>query len=187
MAFKLKEDKPCRNCGTMLHVRDCKHLTCEAGSGRCLSCNNDRAFYDYLDSPNHEEHDVDRCRWAEAVWKLAEMIAERDAWKARTREYVREYMCKDPDLRAREIADENGVLEAELDLATTRLEMAKEEIAKLKTGAQDERDKIVIFLSHRVEDLLHNSKLEEATVAAMSVRAVRNEIERGDHLKKREP
>ena len=67
MSFKLKEDKRCHNCGTMLYLRDCKHLSCEGGSGRCLDCDNDRAQYDYLDSPNHEKHSHDRCRWGQAV------------------------------------------------------------------------------------------------------------------------
>jgi hypothetical protein len=125
MSFKLKEDKPCRNCGTMLHVRDCKHLTCEAGNGRCLDCDNDRKQYDYIDSPNHEAHSSDRCRLEQTVRMLLDMTRERDAWKAKTREAVREYMSKDPDLRTRELSDLNGVLEAELDLAKTRLEIAK--------------------------------------------------------------
>jgi len=67
VSFKLKEDKRCHNCGTMLYLRDCKHLSCEGGSGRCLDCDNDRAQYDYLDSPNHEKHSHDRCRWGQAV------------------------------------------------------------------------------------------------------------------------
>ena len=53
--------------------------------------------------------------------KREEAERERDAWKAQTREHIREYMTKDPDMRCREMSDLNGVLEAELDLAKTRL------------------------------------------------------------------
>jgi hypothetical protein len=42
------------------------------------------------------------------------------AWKAKTRESVRAFLTEHPDLRIRQLSDENGVLEAQLDLANTK-------------------------------------------------------------------
>jgi len=75
---------------------------------------------------NKERHTFERC----LTIQLFNMTEERDAWKAKTRDAIREYMTNDPDLRARELSDLNGVLEAELDLAKTRLEIAKEQLEK---------------------------------------------------------
>jgi hypothetical protein len=47
---RLVQDKPCPNCGTMLYKTD--------------AYPNFR--YDYLDSPNSEAHNFDRCRWEQA-------------------------------------------------------------------------------------------------------------------------
>jgi hypothetical protein len=56
---------------------------------------------------------------------LHDVTIERDAWKASTREHIREYLSKDPDLRARQISDPKEgalfVIEAEHDLTKTKL------------------------------------------------------------------
>ena len=66
---------------------------------------------EYLDAAMRNGMTTERARLKLAT-KLVELGEERDAWKARTREYVREYMEQDPDLRARELSDLNGVIEA---------------------------------------------------------------------------
>lgn len=66
--------------------------------------------------------------------------AERDAWKSRTRDYVREYMTNNPDLRMRELSDQNGVLEAERDLARTKLLRADERGVEFVSIANTMRD-----------------------------------------------
>lgn len=71
-------------------------------------------------SDGHPLHTHERCSDVLVV-KLAEVERERDAWKAQTRDHIRQYMEKDPDLRARELSDTNGVLEAQLDLLKTQL------------------------------------------------------------------
>lgn len=55
---------------------------------------------EYLDAAMRNGMTTERARLKLAT-KLVELGEERDAWKARTREYVREYMEQDPDLRAR--------------------------------------------------------------------------------------
>jgi len=61
--MRIVEDKPCDSCGTMLHKIS------------FIDLSTDERRFDYLDSPNHEEHTRDRCRWAQAESKLA---AERE-------------------------------------------------------------------------------------------------------------
>jgi hypothetical protein len=96
---------------------------------KCKICETKVQVVDDWDTPfemNKERHTFERC----LTIQLFNMTEERDAWKAKTRDAIREYMTNDPDLRARELSDLNGVLEAELDLAKTRLEIAKEQLEK---------------------------------------------------------
>ena len=60
MSFTI--DKPCHNCGTILYkTKAYPH-----------------SRYDYIDSPNSEEHNSDRCRWEQTQNKLAVAVEERD-------------------------------------------------------------------------------------------------------------
>lgn len=68
--------------------------------------------------------EIVQLRYALAMQKalqLEEARVECEAWKAKTREDVRKFLTEHPDLRIRQLSDQNGVLEAQLDLAKTKL------------------------------------------------------------------
>lgn len=67
----------------------------------------------------------------EVIEQRDDLGRERDAWKARSREHVRTFLTEHPDLKIREILDLNGVLEAERDLARSKLERMSVVLHKL--------------------------------------------------------
>jgi sugar phosphate isomerase/epimerase len=75
-----------------------------------------------------------------AVGYRAELDTERDAWKAQTREHIRQYMEKDPDLRCRKLSDLNGVIEAEHDLTKTELAAERARSAALQAAVERMRE-----------------------------------------------
>jgi hypothetical protein len=77
--------------------------------GSCSLCNGDRNLIQVVPRTARDE-----------------ALEECAAWKAKTRENVREFMTEHPDLRIRHLSDMTGVLEAELDLLSTKLARAME-------------------------------------------------------------
>jgi len=97
---ELLEYKPCHNCGTMLYHR--------VGDV-------DSYLYDYIDSPNHEHHNIDRCGWQQTRDALAAERAKREEAERERDDAISE-LCKAGESIGAELA-RSATLQAEVERA----------------------------------------------------------------------
>ena len=133
----------------------CTVHTIGCPEGVCSLCNGDRNLLQVVPRATRDalNEELIEARAEASMWhiKYDASEEERAAWKAKTRESVRDFLTEHPDLRIRQLSDMTGVLEAELDLLSTKLARAMEALEWYADPENNGRQ------------TLHNGEQSEAT------------------------